>query len=703
MRLEFEASAEDIKVFLDEAEEQLQIMEADILKLEKEPEKSEALQEIFRAAHTLKGSSATLGHRKMAEVTHAMESLLDKLRRGRVRATTKVIDTLFACLDVLKTFKEEIASGDDAGVDIDEVVGRLQIVEVGAATPQETTAAAVMEPAGATAAAGVVFAGVPPLTPEEVDQLTGGVPDGRVPYFLHVNLQPDAPMPAVRLFQVVLSLGDVGEVTRSWPSQDDIEQDRVRDDLKVVFASDRPEEAIRQALQPVPEIRITELRALPLPKVEPASAPAARGTTAEGMAAEEEDRRGDKAGTKPRSARTVRVDVEVLDKLMDLVGELVIDRTRLHQVMSHLEMQRREGDDNVRELQAAAAHIGRVTSELQEEIMRARMLPVDNLFKKFPRMVRDVSLKAGKEINFVIRGEETELDRSVIEEIGDPLMHLLRNSVDHGVETPADRVKAGKPASGTVLLEASHQENHIIITVKDDGRGIDPAKIRAAAVRKGLISDEAARRLSDDEAVRLIFSPGFSTAETVSDISGRGVGLDVVHKNIERLNGAVEIFSEIGKGTEFRIKLPLTLAIIRALMVEHRETVYCIPLNSVTETIRWPVDQVQTIRGREVVVNRDVVVPLLRFERVFELENLNPPADLEDIFVVIVNLFGRQMGVVVDNLIGEGDVVIKSLGKFIGEVQGVSGATLLGDGNVAIILDVASLMNIAVQQQQRSA
>lgn len=688
MPLEFDASAEDIKVFLDEAEEQLQLMEADILQLEKEPGRPELLQEIFRAAHTLKGSSATLGHRKMAEVTHAMENLLDKLRRGRVHPTTRVIDTLFACLDVLKTFKEEIASGEEAGIETAEVLGRLYEVEAGAAVPAAVTAAAVMAPGPV---GGGAYPGVPPLAAEELARLAGGQARGLHPFWLEVKLQPDAPMPAVRFFQVVLALGDIGEVVRSWPSQDEIEQDRVGEELQVLFLCDRTEEGVRQALQVVPEIRVAELRALapPAPAAPPPAPPAA---------GEEEGR--ERAGSKVRTARTVRVDVEVLDKLMDLVGELVIDRTRLQQILGQMEMQR-EGDDMARELQAAAAHIGRVTSELQEEIMRARMLPVDNLFKKFPRMVRDVSLKAGKEINFLIRGEETELDRSVIEEIGDPLMHLLRNAIDHGVEAPPDRVRAGKPAAGTVVLEASHQENHIIISVRDDGRGIDPAKIRTAAVRKGLISDEAARRLSDDEAIRLIFAPGFSTAEQVSEVSGRGVGLDVVHKNIEKLNGAVEIRSEVGKGTEFRIKLPLTLAIIRALMVEHMGTVYCIPLNSVTETIRWPAQQVQTIRGREVVVNRDVVVPLIRLEQVFELEGSARPAD--ELFVVIVNLFGRQMGIVVDDLVGEGDVVIKSLGKYVGEVPGVSGATLLGDGSVAIIIDVASLMNIAVLQQQRSA
>lgn len=726
MPLEFDASAEDIKVFLDEAEELIQLMEEDILRLEREPRDMDALQDLFRAAHTLKGSSATLGHRQMAEVTHAMENLMDRMRKGQVVANTQVVDILFACLDVLKTFKEEIASGESAGVETDEVLAALAVAssagevapgpaagETAAATQTQAVAAAPAaggsgQAGGAAAAAtgaavGVGAAALENLDAATVERLKAELRRGRQPFWMVLNSVPDAPMASVRYFQVLLALGELGEVVRSWPSQEEIEQDRVGETLRLLLVTDRPLDTVQGALSGVPEL---ELKALePLAGLLGAGSQGASGRTAEeaGRSGDEGDENENGGGggvSRPRfkGARTVRVDVEILDKLMDLVGELVIDRTRLVQVLTHVEAGR-EADDQTRELQAAAAHIGRVTTELQEEIMRARMLPVDNLFKKFPRMVRDLAQQFGKEINFIIRGEETELDRSVIEEIGDPLMHLLRNSVDHGIESPDVRARAGKPAQGTVILEAAHQENHIIITVKDDGRGIDPAKIRALAVKKGLLTEEQAARLADDEAIRLIFAPGFSTAEKVSEISGRGVGLDVVHKNIEKLNGAVEVRSQPGQGTEFRIKLPLTLAIIRALLVQHQEHVYAIPLGSVTETIRYERSEIQTIRGREVVVNRGMVVPLIRPEHVFALEPAGEAGSRDEIFVVIVNLFGRQAGIVVDGLVGEGDVVIKSLGKYIGEVPGISGATLLGDGSVALILDVASLMELATSQQ----
>ncbi|MFO7172353.1 MAG: chemotaxis protein CheA [Bacillota bacterium] len=773
MPLEFDASPEDIRVFLDEAEELIQIMEEEILRLERDPQDAEALRELFRAAHTLKGSSATLGHRPMAEVTHGMENLLDRIRKGQLAVSTEIVDALFACLDVLKAFKEEIATGEPAGVDTGEVLAALAAAGgSGEAAPAGggTGAGAGAGASGAAAASGAPVAPAAPsgdhpalrdLDPAGMERLQAGVREGRTPLWIQVAADPAAPMPGVRYFQVLLALGELGEVVRSWPTQEEIEQDRVGETLSVVFLAHRPLEEVRSALAEVPEISLGALEPLgpalgaggeAPPSAgtrEAAGAPAAAGSApahdgsapASGQVSQSpgagpegrgggaqsgartpgEAAREAPGGSRPRlkGARTVRVDVEVLDRLMDLVGELVIDRTRLVQVLTRLEAER-DGDEQLRELQAAAAHIGRVTAELQEEIMRARMLPVENLFKKFPRMVRDLAQQFGKEINFIIRGEETELDRSVIEEIGDPLMHLLRNAVDHGIEHPEDRVRAGKPRQGTVLLEAAHQENHIIITVRDDGRGIDPEKIRAAAVRKGLLSQDQAARLSDDEAVRLIFAPGFSTAEKVSEVSGRGVGLDVVHRNIEKLNGAVEVRSQPGQGTEFRIKLPLTLAIIRALLVEHRGCVYAVPLNSVTETLRFERSEVQTVRGREVVVNRGAVVPLIRLEEVFGLEpgdgtakdageaaarkaGAAPPGPAgarDRIFVVIVNLFGRQAGIVVDGLLGEGDVVIKSLGQYIGEVPGIAGATLMGDGSVALILDVAGLMELAAGQHR---
>lgn len=708
MGFDFETSLEDIRVFLDEAEENLQVMEAGILRLEQEAEDPEILQEIFRAAHTLKGSSATLGHKKMAEVTHAMENVLDKLRKGRLFAGTAVTDALFASLDLLKIYKEEIATGVDSGVQTGEILTLLNAVAEagGASGSSPAPAAPVVAPAAKDAPAATDSSPVLPLDAAEQATLERGRAEGLTPYALFVQLDPTSAMPAVRAFQTLLAVGDLGQLVRSWPTQEEVEEDRIGKELKVLFLSAQPESAIRETLAGIPEITLTSLQpyaeaAAPSPAPSLSTAAAVAAPHAEAFPASAEGAHGPVALKGGRNSRTVRVDVEVLDNLMNLVGELVIDRTRLLQVLTELESQR-EGDELTQVMSAAVAHIGRMTADLQDQIQRARMLPVETLFRKFPRMVRDTAQIGGKEVDFTIVGEETELDRSVIEEIGDPLMHLLRNAVDHGLEGPADRVKAGKSAKGGVRLEAFHEENHIIISVKDDGRGMDPQKIRASAIRKGMMTEEVARRLSDDEVINLIWQPGFSTAEKVSEVSGRGVGLDVVHKNIERLNGSVQVFSVLGQGTEFRIKLPLTLAIIRSLQVQVAETTYCLPLGSVVETDRIPSDSIQTVRGRQVIIKRGEVIPLIHLTEAFLLDREAGWTMPEELFIVIVTVMNRHYGIVVDNLIGEGDVVIKPLGKFIGDVPGVSGATIMGDGDVAIILDISSLINTVQSEWGKS-
>lgn len=705
MSFHFDTSAEDIKVFLDEADEMLQLMETDIVKLEQEPGNVEYLQEIFRAAHTLKGSSATLGHKKMAEVTHSMENVLDKLRKGKLAVSAAVVDTLFACLDVLKAFKQEIASGEESQVTTEVILARLASVDDGprAAAPAPGARSEAAPAAGAPA-------GMPGLSQAEDNRLSAGRARGSTAYWAVMAIDKNASMPAVRAFQTLLAINDLGELVRSWPTQEEVESDKVGEELKLVFLCSQGAAKIKSALEMIPDIRLALLEsfaAAPAPVLEPQVeqvAAAAVDTADPAPAAAQRGGAGPSSqgrGGAKNSSRTVRVDVDLLDNLMSLVGELVIDRTRLEQVRVQLEMER-EGDELTQVMTQSLTHIGRISSDLQEEIQRARMLPVDNLFKKFPRMVRDTAQKAGKEIEFVVLGEETELDRSVIEEIGDPLMHLIRNAVDHGVEPPMDRLRTGKPAKGTVVLEAFHEENHIIISVRDDGRGVDPAKVRSSAVRKGILTEDGARRLSDHEAVNLIWAPGFSTTEKVSDISGRGVGLDVVHKNIEKLNGSVEIKTLVGKGTEFRVKLPLTLAIIRSLQVQVLDTIYCIPLGSVVETDRIPVADIQTVRQREVIVKRGEVLPLVRLTDAFLLERPADSAEPEELFVVIVSVMGKQVGVAVDSLIGEGEVVIKPLGKFIGDIPGVSGATIMGDGDVAIILDISSLINTVQAERNRA-
>jgi two-component system chemotaxis sensor kinase CheA len=391
-----------------------------------------------------------------------------------------------------------------------------------------------------------------------------------------------------------------------------------------------------------------------------------------------------------RVTQTVRVDVQRLENLMNLVGELVIDRTRLAEVGNGLKA--RLGNEELLEtLEEVSLHIGRITSDLQEEIMKARMFPIDQVFNRFPRMVRDLARKAGKEIDFIIEGRETELDRTVIEEIGDPLIHLLRNAIDHGIEEPAARLKAGKPRHGTVRLRAFHQENQIVITVEDDGAGMDPEKIKARAVARGLISREAAARLGPREALDLIFLPGLSTSDKVTDVSGRGVGMDIVRNHLEKINGTIDIRTTPGRGTCFTIKLPLTLAINRSLLVQAGGRVYAFPLANVVEIISITPDDIQYVHRQQVVVVRGRVLPLIYLGQALGVAGAVPAG--ENYAVVIVGLAEKQIGFIVDNLIGEQEIVIKSLGNFIGKIPGIAGATIMGDGSVALILDVRSLVN----------
>lgn len=702
MTLQFDASPEEMKLFLEEADEHIQTLEEDLVKLEKEDHKTELLQSIFRASHTLKGSSATLGHQRMAQLTHAMENILDKLRKDQLELTTGVVDALFEGLDMLRVLKDELITLEESDVDLADMVEKLgQVANAGPAP---------VAPAGTSAPSTPVVAATPVRTEiefelnwQERDRLQQKLTSGTRVIACKIDFCEESEMLAVRALICMMTMRELGEVIKSDPTEEQIEKEEVASTSKVLLLTDKTLDEVQAAIKQLPDIKdcavceyvmesdaaansvAAQISAAPAneeaaPKV--VSSPAA---TAAPSPAKANDRETKVA----KPSRTVRVDVELLDNLMNLVGELVIDRTRLAQILTNLEAQY-DANDLTDELNRTSVHIGRVTTQLQEEIMKARMLPVESLFNKFPRMMRDLSQKSAKEVDFVMEGQETELDRSIIEEIGDPLIHLLRNAVDHAIEQPDEREKAGKSRKGIIKLIARHEENHINIIVRDDGRGIDGDKIKASALRKGMINEETAKRLSDQEAINLIFASGFSTVAKVTDVSGRGVGMDVVRNNLEKVNGAMEIKTEVGKGTEFKIKLPLTLAIIRALLVSLGNRVYAIPITSVLETIRINSDQIKIINKHEAIVVRGNVLPLLRLRALFRKDDTSRPEGKT--FVVVVNLAGQQMGLVVDSLIGEQEVVIKSIGKFIGDVQGVAGATILGDGSVALIVDVPSLM-----------
>ena len=751
-------------VFLDEANEQMELLENDILQLEQAPSQA-LLQRIFRAAHTLKGSSRAMGFTPMGELTHAMEDVFDKLRQDELTVNSALIDALFVGLDALKVMKEEIAETGATTLDTTTQTARLRAAlngEAPAALNGEAPAALEPAPKSEANPPRVIEAAAPPaadtplseagfhlkLALDQQNALEAALETGLKIYELRIAVADDCIMKSVRALMTLQALERVGSVLATWPNEEALDNEQFEQYFEVTLATAQEMETVRAAIDKVTEIRVSLIA--PWPKEqgteerdegkgkrekdaeEAESAEKIQNPKSEIQNSEErrtgpEDRRQkvEEKKSAPAQAPTVRVDVARLDKLLNLVGELVIDRTRIAQLGTQFERVFKPSDltENLNE---TAAHIGRITDELQEEIMKARMLPIDNVFSRFPRMVRDLSQKLGKEVNFVIEGKETELDRSVIEVIGDPLIHMLRNSVDHGVEMPADRTVAGKASAGTVWLRARHEENHIVIEIEDDGGGMDPEKLRASAVKKGVLTPEAAGRLTDREAINLIFDSGFSTAKVVSDVSGRGVGMDIVKSNLEKLGATIEIESKVGKGSRFTVKLPLTLAIIRGLLVNVRNGVYALPLSSVVETLKISRDEIHVINQREVVLQRGRALPIARMRDIFPIHaSAAPPAPVigvqsergtgksdsfasfakararkksESLYLVVVGAAEKQIGLVVDSLIGEQEVVIKTLGKFIGEIKGISGATILGDGRVALIADINGLAQCAAAQ-----
>lgn len=665
-----------LDLFLQEADEQLEILEQETLKLEKDPTQ-ERLQKIFRAAHTLKGSSRAMGFLTFAEVTHEMENLLDLLRGGQLQVTTEIADALLACLDTLSAIKAQIAEGRGDAYEAGELVENLKRLARGAAPVAE---------------AAPQNAGADELPAELVQKLTEKTKQGPI-LRARIRLAPDCLMKFVRAFMAINAVNEGGTLVATHPDGETLEEEKFGDTFELFFRSERPAEDWRKTFQGIGEVAEAEVGPW-RPRTEEAVQP----SFAQQPAGERPETKpvgkpaGAAAGRKADTGQTVRVDVARLDELMNLVGELVIDRTRVAQIGAVLAA-KYDNEENVEALAETVGHIARITSDLQDQIMKARMLPIETVFNRFPRMVRDLANKVGKEIQLDLEGGDTELDRSVIEAIGDPLLHILRNSVDHGIEPPEDRVKAGKPQTGRILVSARHQENHIVIDIEDDGRGIDVARVKQKAIENGLVSPEAAERLTDKDALQFIFASGLSTAQQVSEVSGRGVGMDIVRSNIQKLGGIIDVESTPGKGTKFSLRLPLTLAIIRGLLVSVGGVVYVIPLGSVVETLLVHRKEVQTVHAREVILIRGVTTPLVRMGEVLGITNRWERKDEDEFFVVIVGIAEQRIGLVVDKLIGEQEVVIKSLSGFVGDVPGVSGATILGDGNVALIADVNGIIS----------
>ncbi|MCG9895621.1 MAG: chemotaxis protein CheA [Fimbriimonadaceae bacterium] len=672
-----------IDLFLQEADEQLEILEQETLKLETDPSQ-DRMQVIFRAAHTLKGSSRAMGFSGFAELTHELENILDLLRQDRLELTTDAADGMLACIDALVQMKEAIAAGrPDTSIESGVLVQRLAAIASGQAdsAPAPRT---VAEPQadGQT--------GIDPSLWDALDAAAAESPVLRARFRLH----SECVMKFVRAYMAISAIQEKGELLATWPSAEALEEEEFDRDFELVFQTKAGQDELSAKLSEISEIESFQVSPWSRPEPEAVSTPepeAAKPAEPAGAApdAAAAPRRADPA-RRADTGQTVRVDVARLDNLMNLVGELVIDRTRIAQIASDLAARGGGGNED---LQETVSHIARITFDLQDQIMKARMMPIETVFNRFPRVVRDLAQKLGKDVKLEMLGGETELDRSVIEVIGDPLLHILRNSIDHGLETPEERRAAGKSDQGLLLISARHQENHIVIEIRDDGRGIDPEKIKRKAVSQGLATEEQAARMTDKDVLQFIFGSGFSTATQVSEVSGRGVGMDIVRSNIQKLGGLIDLDSKVGEGTTTILRLPLTLAIIRGLLVRVEGRDYVLPLGSVVETMLLAADQIQRVKRREVVVIRGVTTPLLRLQSVFSDCGREDACSGDQAFIVVVGLADQRIGLVVDSLIGEQEVVIKSLSGFLGEVPGVSGATILGDGKVALIVDVGALVS----------
>jgi len=665
---------EELEVFLQEADEQLQLLNEDLISLEKEGTNAELLQEIFRAAHTLKGSSAMVGYEKMSRVAHAMEAVLDKLRSHTMSVNTAVIDALLSGLDALKSLRREMVSAGDGGTDIETVMVRLERVGDDSVN---ITSDEVGEMAVADA--------------EVLEKVRAALERRQNAYRIIVKIAPDSQWSAVRCFQVLSELSPLGELIYSVPTQAEIENGKVNHTLEVLMSSLKGNDDIKSALSAIPDLLSVQ--------ISPYNLDEAIDTAASGEAVNAEK----PADASPpelqrvssqkltQTSQTVRVDVKLLDALMNLVGEMVIERNRVRQLSKVLES-KYEGDETIGVLGETSTRIMKLVNDLQDNVLKARMLPIGTVFNGFPRLVRDLAQKAKKNIEFIIEGQETELDRTIIEQIRDPLLHLLRNAVDHGIETPEKRRATGnKKEKGVLLLSAYQEQNHIVIVVEDDGSGIDASKVREAAVKKGLITAEEAATQSDAEAINLIFAPGLSTASKVTEVSGRGVGMDVVRTNLESLGGSVAVESRLGEGTRVVIRLPLTLATINGLLVSSADSIYIIPMISLVEVLRLKSAEIESVARHDVIRMRGNILPLLRLDAEFGTDGERPRYS-DETLVVVVRAGEKSVGLVVDSVMETQDTVVKSLGKYVGNIKGIAGATILGDGQVALILDIATLV-----------
>ena len=693
-----------LEIFIDESEEHLQTLSDCIMVLEKEPDNKDTINEVFRAAHSLKGMAGTMGFKRMQHLTHDMENVFQEVRSDRVKVTSGMIDLLFKCLDALEGYLDNIKSTSDEGDEDNEVI----IKELndfiakadGEAEAENKEVSEVKEAAPAATQEEKEGQEKIELTEEEKKAIREAESNGQHIYAMTVRIQKDCLLKAARAFLVFKAVEDFGQILVYRPSSQDIEDEKFELDFSFFLASEEETDKIVAAAKAVSEIEKVDAEEIHLDEylkeaaaqeeqqakeaaTEQKEAPAEVPKTAEKKAPAAAAKK--QTNAKPVTGRTVRVDIEKLDALMNQVSELIIAKNSLVSISSN-----ESGEYQNQSFHEQIEYLERITTNLHESVMKVRMVPIESVVNKFPRMIRDLSRKLGKKMELYMTGEDTELDRTVVDQIGDPLQHLLRNSADHGLEDNATRVERGKPEVGSIFLKAFQEGNNVIIEVGDDGNGIDVAAVRDKAVERGVITAEQAENMSQKEIINILFLPSFSMAKKITDISGRGVGLDVVKSNIEALGGDVEVRTQLGEGTTFIVRLPLTLAIIQALMVEIRDEKYAIALGSISNIESIPVNEIKYVQAQEVIHLRGAVIPLIRLDQVLDMEEKQE--EPENLTVVIVKKGDSLAGLVVDNLIGQQEIVIKSLGKYINNNKIISGATILGDGEVALILDVNTLM-----------
>lgn len=680
-----------IEVFVEEAQEHLNNLNQYLLKLEVSPENPEYIDEIFRSSHTLKGMAGTMGYEKISEITHEMENVLQGIRNGEIKINSKTVDVLFECFDILENLVGSILqNGAEGNIDTSKVINRLKSVfEINESDEKdynkEHNKGHDVDENKKTSR----------LNFNEFEEnLIKAAYEKKLNIFeIQISLNDDCLLKSARAFVIFKNLERIGEIIKTIPPVEDIEDEKFQKEFTLYLITSSAKEQIEKMLGSISEIQ--KIWVTPVDYTKKETIPVKEKNDLEGgeyntVIVESEQDPSKSISQKLKTGKTVRVDIEKLDNLMNLVSELIIIKTRLEGIGENREI-------GIQELHEAVEYLERITTNLHDAVMKVRMVPIEQVFNRFPRMVRDLSKELNKEINLHIEGEETELDRTVIDEIGDPLIHLVRNAIDHGIETPEERKRQGKQANGNIILKAYHDGNNVVIEIDDDGKGIDLEKVLAKAIEKRFITVKESKELSEQDILQFLFKPGFSTSERITDISGRGVGLDVVKTKIESLGGTIDIETIQGKGSKFIVRLPLTLAIIQALLVGVGTEKYAVPLNSIKETVTINSKNINRIKNQEITLFRGEVLPIIRLNELLDIsgnifEN-SASNDFynEDLTVVIVKKGEKLLGLAVDELIGQQEIVIKSLGKFLNNIKLIAGATILGDGQVALILDVNTL------------